>query len=229
MNSRVDAAAVARGAGVRNPEASATRITLSLVRGFAHKLAEVSRRTFDHALARRRMNRVRRDTAGVVTRLHSATSILIVCHGNIIRSAFARRIVAEALGGTAAVSIMSAGLEAVSGGPAHSVAVLTAGRRGVDLTTHVAARIAADLVAGADVIFVMDIYQVVEMRKRFPYVTAKTFLLTCLWPEGPLEVRDPYDGDESVFEACFDDITRAVRPIVRILSEARRPGTRELE
>jgi protein-tyrosine-phosphatase len=92
----------------------------------------------------------------------------------------------------------------------------------------VSARIATDLVASADVIFVMDIYQVVEMRKRFPRDAARTFLLTCLWPEGPLEVRDPYDGDESVFEACFDDITRAVRPIVRIISEARRPGRREL-
>ena len=227
MKPYADAVAVARGQQVRNP-GGAMQITLSLLRGFAYKLAEVGRREFDHALARRRMNRVRRDTAGVVTRLQSATSILIVCHGNIIRSAFARRLVAEALGGTATVSIMSAGLEAVSGGPAHSIAILAAGRRGVDLTTHVSARIATDLVASADVIFVMDIYQVVEMRRRFPRDAARTFLLTCLWPEGPLEVRDPYDGDESVFEACFDDITRAVRPIVRIISEARRPGTREL-
>ncbi len=225
MKPYADAAVVARGQQMRNP-GGAMQITLSLLRGCAHKLAEVGRREFDHALARRRMNRVRRDTAGVVTRLQSATSVLIVCHGNIIRSAFARRLVAEALEGTT-VSIMSAGLEAVSGGPAHSIAILTAGRRGVDLTTHVSARIATDLVASADVIFVMDIYQVVEMRKRFPRDAARTFLLTCLWPEGPLEVRDPYDGDESVFEACFDDITRAVRPIVRIISEARRPGTRE--
>src|SRR2546427_512244 len=58
------------------------------------------------------------------------------------------------------------------------------------------------------------------IRRRFPEARAKTFLLSCLIADGPLEVRDPVDGDESVFQACFDHISRAVRPIVHLLAQA---------
>jgi protein-tyrosine-phosphatase len=98
--------------------------------------------------------------------------------------------------------------------------VITANARRVDLSEHAAARVGPEDVAAADVIFVMDLHQLAVMRTRFPEARAKTFLLTCLAPETPLEVRDPVDGDESRFRVCFDHITRAVTPIVRVLSEA---------
>jgi len=44
--------------------------------------------------------------------------------------------------------------------------------------------------------------------------------LTSLAPDTPLEVRDPVDGDESVFHACFDHITRAVRPLAGVLTQS---------
>jgi protein-tyrosine-phosphatase len=75
-------------------------------------------------------------------------------------------------------------------------------------------------VAKSDVIFVMEIPQLLALRRRFPEARAKTFLLSCLAPETPLEIRDPVDGNESVFEACFDHITRAVRPVIGVLSHS---------
>jgi hypothetical protein len=64
----------------------------------------------------------------------------------------------------------------------------------------------------------MDIDQLRVFRQRFPEARPKTFLLTCCAPDSPLEIRDPVDGDESAFQACFDHITSAVHPIIRVLS-----------
>jgi len=138
----------------------------------------------------------------------------MVCHGNIIRSAFAARLVAKALGDREAVRISSGGLAAVAGKPAHPTALQLATARSVDLSRHAASPIAQETVAESDVIFVMDIPQLVTMRQRFPEARSKTFLLTCLAADAPLEIRDPVDGDESRFEACFDHISHAVSPIV---------------
>ena len=189
---------------------------------FVRGLLSYGRHTLRHAAERRRMNRLRHDPADLTAALRSAKSILILCHGNIIRSAFAARLVAQALGDGTRVSISSAGLAAVPGRPPHPTAVLTANTRRVDLSQHTASRVGLADVANADVIFVMDLPQLAEMRTRFPEARAKTFLLTCLAPGTPLEIQDPVNGDESRFQACFDHIFRAVGPIVRVLSEAAR-------
>lgn len=195
-------------------------IAWALLRGLARKIAEVGRHEVDCAIEKHRMNRTRRDPAALAARLKAAKNLLIVCHGNIIRSAFATRLVTDAVGGRGSLSVASAGLEAIPGDAAHPIAASIATRLGTDLGHHVAARIEPQGVAKADVIFVMEIGHLVTMRKRFPNARSRTFLLTCLAPDRPLEIRDPYDRDEAVFEACFGDITRAVHPIIRMLSDA---------
>jgi glycosyltransferase involved in cell wall biosynthesis/protein-tyrosine-phosphatase len=179
-----------------------------------------ARRALCGALERERMNRIRRNPAALTSALRSAKSMLIVCHGNIIRSPFAARLVEQALGASARVTVASGGLEAVSGRPPHATAVLTATTLRVDLSGHLATPVTSERVADSDVIFVMDIHQLLQMRRRFPEARAKTFLLTCLAPDAPLEVRDPVAGDQSVFQACYDHISRAVRPIVGVLCAA---------
>lgn len=146
----------------------------------------------------------------------------MVCHGNIIRSPLAAHIVKQAVNGTRSVSVASAGLEAVPGNPAHPKAVQVANARQVDLGCHAARPITPELVAGSDVIFVMDIPQLVTLRRRFPEAGSRTFLLTCLAPDTPLEVADPVDGDDAVFRGCFDHITRATRPLIRAFAPAHR-------
>ena len=176
------------------------------------------------------MNRIRRNPPSLMTRVQSAKRILVVCHGNIIRSPFAARLVVQALADHEAVSISSGGLEAVPGNPPDPTAILIGSRFSVDLKDHTAVPVTADSVANADVIFVMEIAHLLAMRRRFPEARRKTFLLTCLAPETPLEIRDPVDGDETVFQACFEHIVRAVRPIVRILSDTAQPvGTENLQ
>jgi protein-tyrosine-phosphatase len=161
---------------------------------------------------------MRRDPAQLTAMLRSASRILVVCHGNIIRSPFAARLIAQATGDRRSLSIVSAGLEAEAGRPPHPTAVLTAAPLRVDLSDHTASRVAPETVANADAIFVMDVPQLVVMRRRFPSARHKTFLLTCLAVDDALDVRDPVDGDAPVFQACYEHIVRAVRPIVHVLA-----------
>lgn len=172
------------------------------------------------AIERRRMKRIRRDPGVLNLALRSAQRILIVCHGNIIRSPFAARMVAQAVAAHPRVSISSAGLAVVPGKPAHPTALQIATALSIDLSSHAASPVSAEAVAESDAIFVMEADHLVTMRKRFPEARAKTFLLTCLADDTPLEIQDPFAGDESQFRACFDHISRAVPPIIRALSGA---------
>lgn len=174
----------------------------------------------DAAAERARMARVRRDPAVLAGALRSVRQILIVCQGNIIRSPFAASLIAQRLLERGRIAVVSAGLAAVRGNPAHPTALQIAGARSVDLSAHAATPITADSVAASDVIFVMDVAQLVLMKQRFPEARDKTFLLTCLACDTPLEIRDPYAGDESMFQSCFEHISRAVQPLVRALSGA---------
>jgi protein-tyrosine phosphatase len=203
--------------GASHP-ARATIGPLDLCRALGRKLLDYGARTVRRAVERRRMNRIRRNPAALRRALRSAESVLVMCHGNIIRSPFATHLITQALVDRSPVSITSAGLEAVAGNPAHPAALRAATARSVDLTGHRASPAVPDRVAASDVIFVMDIPQIVAMRERFPASCGKTFLLTCLAPELPLEIDDPVNRDEAGFHACYEHIARAVRPIVRTLS-----------
>jgi glycosyltransferase involved in cell wall biosynthesis/protein-tyrosine-phosphatase len=199
----------ARGSGV-----------IAVAAAFARKVFEYGARKIDHAMERRQVNRLRRSPSAVVQALKAGHQILVVCHGNIIRSAFAAFLLEQSLGRDPRVSIVSAGLGALPGRPAHPTALRKAAERGIDLSSHAASRIERGVVAKSDVIFVMDVAQLLDLRRRFPEARAKTFLLTSLAPETPLEIRDPVNGDESVFHACFDHITRAVRPLAGVLTQS---------
>ena len=193
---------------------------IALCSAFARRAFEYAARKVHHAIERRQVNQLRRSPSAVVDALRSGKNILVVCHGNIIRSPFAAFLLGQSLGEHPRVSIASAGLEALPGRPAHPTALRQAAERRVDISAHAASRVARDVVNRSDVIFVMDIGQLLLLRRRFPGAAAKTFLLTSLAPETPLEIRDPVDGDESVFHACFDHITRAVRPLAGVLSQS---------
>ena len=184
-----------------------------LARGARRLRAAVVRR-----LARRRADRFRRDPRRLVAALRSAEGILVVCHGNIIRSPFAARLLAQALG-QGRVAISSGGLAATPGTPSPREAVLASARHHVDLDGHVASAVTGRAVAVSDVIFVMDVPQLRELRRRFPEARGKAFLLTCLAPASPPEIRDPFGGDDSMVQACFEHICAAVRPIAGVLTE----------
>lgn len=188
-------------------------------------LLQRARRKLDHALARRRMILMRRNATRARRALGSTRSVLIVCHGNVIRSPFAAGLMARAVADRQpTVTVASAGLEARPGRPAHPTAVDAAAERGIDLRHHAAAPVTAEAVRKADVILVMEVPHAIALGRRHPAARAKTFLITCLAPEAPMEIADPYDGDAPRFRACFDAIAEAVPALVCSLGEAAGPG-----
>lgn len=197
---------------------------MALAIGLARKVVEYAARSTRLAIARQQLHRLRRRPTALVAALETGQHILVVCHGNIIRSPFAAFLLSRALGQHASVSIASAGLEAMPGRPPHPTALRMAGSRRIDLSSHSASRLDSAAVATSDVIFVMDVPQLLMLRQRFPEARAKTFLLSSLAPETALEIHDPVDGDDPVFEACFDHITRAVDPVIGALSRSARPS-----
>jgi protein-tyrosine-phosphatase len=176
-------------------------------------------RKVDAFRERRRMKRIRRDPAALISLLRSATTILIVCHGNIIRSPFAARRMAQMLAVRRRLAVISAGLEATPGRPAEVEAIVAASRLGVDLRDHAAAAVTAGMVARADVIFGMDVLHLVAMRHRFPSAHGRTFLLAALCRHVPLEIRDPFGGDAATIHDCYLQISRAVTATVTIISQ----------
>src|ERR1043165_9785681 len=69
-------------------------------------------RKIDAFRERRRMKRIRRDPAALISLLRSATTILIVCHGNIIRSPFAARRMAQMLAARRRLAVILGGVDA---------------------------------------------------------------------------------------------------------------------
>ena len=197
------------------------RVTaVGLCVGLARRFLQYGARAWRHAIERGHMRRIRRRPDALTAALKTGKQILVVCHGNIIRSPFAAFLLARELGRQGQVTIVSAGLEATPGRPAHPTALATAASHHIDLRPHAASRLDLELVAKSDVIFVMEIEHLVSMRRRFPEARSKTFLLSCLAPETPLEIRDPFGGDESLFRACYDHITCAVRPLAGVIAQA---------
>jgi protein-tyrosine-phosphatase len=150
--------------------------------------------------------------------LLEAKQILIVCHGNIIRSPFATRLLVQAAGAGGRVSVRSGGLAARPGTRPPASALLAAARFEVSLGDHVSSAVTPEAVATSDVIFVMDVAQLVALRRRFPASRGKTFLLSSLAPRSERGVRDPVGGDESAFHACYAHISECVRPIARLIA-----------
>jgi protein-tyrosine-phosphatase len=177
------------------------------------------RRRLAEAAAGRVARRDRRNPGRLLAALGGVRRVLILCHGNIIRSPYTERVLARALGQASGVTVRSAGLHAVPGTLSPVAPVVAAEAFDVDLRGHSSSLVTSDAIADADVVFVMDVPQLAAMHRRFPDARHKTFLLASLAPDTPLEVRDPVMGGQAVCQNCFDHINRAVRPLVRALSQ----------
>jgi glycosyltransferase involved in cell wall biosynthesis/protein-tyrosine-phosphatase len=177
------------------------------------------RRVISRAVERERMRQLRRDPSELTRALRSARRLLIVCHGNIIRSAYAAALLERDLA-RSGITVRSAGLAAIAGRPSHQHAVALARDTAIDLSRHAASPLSPEAIRDADVIFVMDVAQLVELAARFPDARGKAYLLSCLAPASRLDIRDPVDGDLDIFRACFAHIDEAVAPIARVLAEA---------
>ena len=154
---------------------------------------------------------------------HPVRSVLFVCYGNIMRSAFAEaalRREAEQRGWD--ISVASAGTNARNGKRADPRADESAMRHGLSLAAHGARLLDRSLVDEADVIVPMDYMNAARILARFPDAANRVVMLAGLGEKkgGSLEIVDPYDQSPEDANACFDRIESSVRGLAGALAPA---------
>jgi protein-tyrosine phosphatase len=166
-------------------------------------------------LETRRARAQRRRPETLTRRLARARTVLVLCQGNVSRSVFAASLMARAAG--TGPAIRSAGLGTQPGWRAHPRVVERCRALKIDVQAHASVAVSATMMRAADVVFVMEVAQLVTVARQFPMARHKTFLLTCLAPDVPMDIADPAGQPDAVVDACLDLVARAVQPVVAVL------------
>jgi len=186
----------------------------------------------------RQLKRVLRLHRDRTNRLPSgARSILVVCHGNIIRSPMAAALLRMRAARVAplALEVFSAGTSAREGGPADPRAIVAAQELGIDLRSHQAQRLTPALVQRADLVIAMDFVNEATIIALAPAAAKKTVLLGAFRDPGEipsLEIADPYTGELADVRRCYAELDTCVTRLARALlahsvrHETRSPGQR---
>jgi len=148
--------------------------------------------------------------------------LVFVCHGNIMRSAFAvayLRQQAPAL----AKRVVGSGTHAKLGRAAQESALRVAPEFGVSLADHTAQPLDAVGLGADDVIICMDRFNEANVIARYPALAASVFLVGDIEAEPPVagrDVPDPYaKGDEATrvafrrVSAFADEWRRLLLPV----------------
>lgn len=135
----------------------------------------------------------------------SFQNILVVCIGNICRSPMAEAMLKQACPDK---TVFSAGLEALVGHSADSMAVECMQEIGVDISSHIAQRLDSALIVRADIVLAMTTQQVKEIEERWGFAKGKVFRL-CHWSDK--NIPDPYRKGKAEFVSAKDLVQEGVR------------------
>lgn len=145
-------------------------------------------------------------------RERSIRRVLVVCHGNIYRSAFVAAYLRRAHG---SVEVRSAGFHPKPGRPAPEGHVAMSLEYGIDLRGHVSSLVRAEDLEWADIIVLMDRRNWMRLRAAGAKA-GKIIWLGALVP-GPVEILDPYGMDEAAarevlrrLASCSEVLVRAI-------------------
>ena len=144
-------------------------------------------------------------------------SILFVCYGNIMRSAFAEACFRQEISQhptLARTRFASAGVRAQPGEPAEPHARKMAKQFGLSLDSHRATTTSTELLETYDRIYIMDQLNEELLLGDTPEAASKTAYLSTMIPGAPKAIEDPYCLSDKQLEACFRTIQLAVRNLV---------------
>ena len=141
-------------------------------------------------------------------------SILFVCYGNIMRSAFAEACFRHEISQYPQlkdIRFASAGVRAEPDERAEPHARAMAKQLGLSLDSHRATRTSSELLRHYDQIFIMDRLNEDLLLGDSPEARPRTTYLSSLIPGAKQEIEDPYCQSARQLEACFRTIQLAVR------------------
>ncbi len=152
--------------------------------------------------------------------------IVFVCTGNTCRSplaeALCKKLLADRLGCSPeelparGFTVCSAGMAAMSGGPAAEEAVEVARELGADLSGHMSRPLTAELARHADVLVAMTRGHLFALAERFGSETSQLRLLS----SDGRDVPDPIGADQETYRACARQIQECLE---QLLPEVQQP------
>lgn len=129
----------------------------------------------------------------------------MVCTGNICRSPYAEVALAAR---APHLNVSSAGLSAMVNQGADETAMAVSGERGLSLGSHQPRQVKTPIVAGTDLLLVMDDGHLERLLRRYPEARGKTFKLG-KWL-GDKDIVDPYLRNAAFFGLVYDEIDKAI-------------------
>jgi protein-tyrosine phosphatase len=145
----------------------------------------------------------------------SATTVTVLCRGNICRSPFAGTLL-DRLATNKVVT--SAGTYLKAGRSSPGEAVEAAAAFGIDLTRHVSQVATAEAMRLSDLIIVFDRENWLAVRSICPEVMARVVYLGAADPAEPLEVQDPFGHGIEELNGCYRRVLHLVERLAKSVS-----------
>ena len=139
----------------------------------------------------------------------SVDRIVLICKGNICRSAYAEAV-ARSLG----IEAISCGLDTIEGAPANKDAILVARQLGLSLEEHRTKPIMYIPLRKTDLLVAMEPWHCEFLNKHLSRQHQCTLLGLWMSPVLP-HISDPYNASAEYFEKCFIYIQNAVNQLVK--------------
>ncbi|KHD05970.1 hypothetical protein PN36_04290 [Candidatus Thiomargarita nelsonii] len=137
--------------------------------------------------------------------------IIVVCVGNICRSPMAEALLSHKLQ-SRSITVISAGLSALVGYPADPLVTELMNERDIDIYNHRASQLTPALIQEADLVLVMETWQIKAVESIWLMARGKVHLLG-KW--GPFEVPDPYRQSRQIFELSLKQIEQGVEDWIK--------------
>jgi protein-tyrosine phosphatase len=151
-------------------------------------------------------------------------SLLFVCLGNICRSPFAgllARRQLDALGRSDVLSV-SAGIRTTQAKRSPREACEAAAAYGLELESHRPLQLTDQLMDAADMVIVMEVGQLAQLRSAYPKHHGRIFLLSLLDAQASRayerdNIEDPFGRPLAAFHHCYGRINRALGGLIGAL------------